>query len=480
MVAPPVLKIKTHVLEIERYDVSVEKLMNRELLFFICLVTLTISSCSLLSLFQERDDFIRVRGTQFVHNGKPYYFAGTNMWYGYYLGAPGTAGDRQRLLRELDSLKANGIVNLRVLAASEESYIRGSVKPVIQRKPGEFDESLLQGLDFFLAEMAKRRMHCVLYLNNYWEWSGGMAIYNVWSGKEALDPYDTTKGWSAFMDFNGSFYSNQPANKLFRDYIRKIVTRTNSVNGRIYSEDPTIMAWQLANEPRPGTVSPTGTANLPAFNRWIDETALYIHSLDTNHLVSTGSEGTIGSLLSAENFTKLHSTPNIDYLTMHLWPRNWGWFDPLRSVETMPETETKAKEYISSHLGLARKLNKPIVLEEFGIDRDSSEFRPGTPTTVRDKYYEMIVSMVYDFARAGEPIAGYNFWAWGGEATAKHPDGMWRLNDPFTGDPPQEPQGRNSILAGDTSTIRILRENAFKFMRLGIADTLTVSSHNSK
>jgi mannan endo-1,4-beta-mannosidase len=274
------------------------------------------------------------------------------------------------------------------------------------------------------------------------------------------------------MDFNGAFYSNQKANTLFRDYIRTLVSRRNSVNGRLYSEDPTIMAWQLANEPRPGTVSPTGSANLPAFNRWIDETARYIHSLDTNHLVSTGSEGTIGSLLSAENFITSHSTPNIDYLTMHLWPRNWGWFDPQRAVETMPETKAKATAYISDHLELARKLNKPIVLEEFGIDRDSSDFRPGTPTTVRDKYYQTIVDMVYDSARAGAPIAGYNFWAWGGEAAAMHPDGTWRLNDPFMGDPPQEPQGRNSILTGDASTIRILRENALKFMRLGTADSL--------
>jgi mannan endo-1,4-beta-mannosidase len=454
---------------------TAENRMNRALLFLLCLVTLVFSSCSFLSLFQERDDFIRVRGTQFIHNNKPYYFAGTNLWYGYYLGAPGTAGNRPRLLRELDSLKANGIVNVRVLAASEESYIRGSVKPVIQPRPGDFDESLLQGLDFFLAEMAKRRMHCVLFLNNYWEWSGGMAIYNVWSGKEALDPYDTTKGWNAFMDFNGSFYSNQPANKLFCDYVRKIVTRTNTVNGRVYSEDPTIMAWQLANEPRPGTVSPRGVANLPSFNRWIDETALFIHSLDTNHLVSTGSEGTVGSLLSAENFLQSHSTPHIGYLTMHLWPRNWGWFDPQRAVETMPETQEKATEYITNHLALARKLNKPIVLEEFGIDRDSSEIRPGTPTTVRDGYYEMIVRMVYDSARAGAPIAGYNFWAWGGEASARHADGVWRKGDPFVGDPPQEPQGRNSIFLSDTSTLQIIRNNAMKFMRLGNADPLVTA-----
>ena len=447
--------------------------MKRHLLFA-TLVTMTLSSCSLLDLFRERDDFIRVRGTQLTHKGKPYYFAGTNLWYGLYLGSPGAVGDRPRLLRELDSLKENGITNLRVLAGSEESYIRGSVKPVIQRSPGELDDELLQGLDFFLAELAKRRMRCVLYLNNYWEWSGGMAIYNVWSGKEAIDPYDTTKGWSAYMDYNGTFYSNEPANTIFRDYIRTLVTRKNTENWRLYSEDPTIMAWQLANEPRPGTVSPSGTANLPAFNRWIDETAHYIHSLDTNHLVSSGSEGTIGSLLSADNFVKAHASPNIDYLTFHLWPRNWGWFDPQRATETITETKTKAAEYIAEHLTLARKLNKPIVLEEFGIDRDSSKILPGTPTSVRDDYYEMIVRMVYDSARTGGPIAGYNFWAWGGEATAQHPDGMWQLNDPFVGDPPQEPQGRNSVFSSDMSTVRVLRENATKMRRLGIIDSVFV------
>ena len=53
----------------------------KRLLFICTLVTMTFSSCSLLNLFRERDDFIRVRGMQFTHNDKPYYFAGTNFWY---------------------------------------------------------------------------------------------------------------------------------------------------------------------------------------------------------------------------------------------------------------------------------------------------------------------------------------------------------------------------------------------------------------
>ena len=79
------------------------------------------SSCSTFLFKGEQDDFIRVNGTHFVRNGKPYYYAGTNLWYGCYIGSLGETGDRPRLLRELDSLDAIGLDNLRILAGSEAS-----------------------------------------------------------------------------------------------------------------------------------------------------------------------------------------------------------------------------------------------------------------------------------------------------------------------------------------------------------------------
>jgi mannan endo-1,4-beta-mannosidase len=434
-------------------------------LIAVVVVSLLFSSCSLLSLFQERDDFIRVQGTQFIYHGSPYYFAGTNMWYGCYLGSPGSTGDRPRLLRELDSLRAHDIENLRILAASEESAIRRSVKPAIQRAPGIVDDSLLQGLDFLLAEMAKRQMHAVLYLGNYWEWSGGFSQYNVWTGDSTVDPENKAQGWAAFMDFSATFYWKPKAMQLYRNYVRMIVTRRNTVSGRLYSEDPTIMSWQLVNEPRPGRDEP-GVKNLPAFYRWIDQTAAFIHSLDGNHLVNAGSEGTVGTLGSEEYFLKAYQTANIDYLNLHLWPLNWGWFDPKRWDETLPSTEAKAIAYFNRHMAVARKLRKPIVLDEFGLGRNGGEFLPGTPTTARDEYYQLILQTLEDSARAGAPIAGSNFWAWGGEGRAQHPDGMWEKGDSFVGDPPQEPQGRNSIFISDTSTLRIITKHARDMMRI--------------
>src|SRR5678816_1577507 len=37
--------------------------------------------------------FVKVQGRHLRLDGKPYYFAGTNLWYGMYLGSPGKTGD---------------------------------------------------------------------------------------------------------------------------------------------------------------------------------------------------------------------------------------------------------------------------------------------------------------------------------------------------------------------------------------------------
>ncbi len=114
---------------------------------------------------------------RFTIGGKPYRYAGANMWYGAWLGADAAYGDRARLKRELDALAAMGVTNLRVLASSEKSPLLNAVEPAMHDGRGQYDPALLGGLDFLLAEMGKRHMRAVLYLTNFWEWSGGMMTY---------------------------------------------------------------------------------------------------------------------------------------------------------------------------------------------------------------------------------------------------------------------------------------------------------------
>ncbi len=192
--------------------------MRRSFIFL--LLAAFFSSCSSPLFKGEQDEFVRVRDTHFVCDGKPYYYAGTNLWYGCYIGSPGETGDRPRLLRELDSLHALGLDNLRILAGSEASRKVRGIKPAIVRRPGEVNDSLLAGLDFLLAEMSKRHMKGILYLTNYWEWSGGMSEYVAWADtSRALDP--EVDGWGKFMNFSATFYKNEKANGYYRTYSKE-------------------------------------------------------------------------------------------------------------------------------------------------------------------------------------------------------------------------------------------------------------------
>jgi len=433
--------------------------------FFVRFIFLALAfvfeACSIFLLW-GRPNYVKVEGIQFICKGKPYYFEGTNLWYGCYIGSSGNTGDRARLVRELDNLKSLGITNLRILGASEESYIQNSLKPAIQIQPGIYDENLLDGLDFLLAEMHKRNMYAVIFLNNYWEWSGGMAQYNDWAnGGGGVDA--ANGNYAAFMDYSATFYVNPKADSLYYNYIFSLITRINRYDGYYYYEEPAIMAWELANEPRPGR----DDKYLVEYYKWIDSTAHYIHSIDPNHLVTTGNEGLMGSLGDSTVYLTAQGSKYIDYITFHLWPKNWGWFNAKDIAGTYPRTEANAIKYIDQHIEFSRALDKPTVMEEFGFPRDSEFYEAGTPTTARDHYYKKILELVYDSAAVGAPIAGTNFWGWGGEGRPHHPDDKWIPGDPFTGDPPQEPQGLNSIYNVDTTTLAILKSHAKEMIMLG-------------
>jgi mannan endo-1,4-beta-mannosidase len=408
----------------------------------------------------QYSDFVSVDGKRFIWRGRPYYFAGTNFWYGAYLGA--TPEGRSRLVRELDLLKEAGINNLRVLAASEQTTLTMAVNPALQLAPGQYNQDLLVGLDVLLDEMAKRDMLAVLYLNNFWPWSGGMSQYVSWaSGEPPPDP-DASGDWDGFMQHAAGFYYSEDAQRWYQDLIRTLVTRTNTVNGRSYAEDPTIMSWQLASEPRPGS-NQQGRPNFPVFQQWISQTVRLIKSLDTHHLVSTGSEGAMGTLADLALYQEAHGFEEVDYLTFHLWPQNWGWFDVTRPDTTYAEAAAKSKSYILEHLQVAHALGKPIVLEEFGVARDAADYRQTSGTRQRDRFFKEILGFIETQVRLSSPLAGSNFWAWGGLGAAQSADFIWRSGDPFTGDPPQEPQGLNSVFAADKSTLEILRRHA-RFM----------------
>ncbi len=425
---------------------------------------LLLAGCATSGLGSAADAgrFIVRDGSAFRIGGRRYRFVGANIWYGAYLGADADFGNRDRLGRELDALAALGVDNFRILASSELSPLTNSITPAFRSESASYNQTLLQGLDYLLAEMGKRDMRAVLYLTNFWEWSGGMMTYLYWTnGGRYINMNDPAHPWPEFPDFNAAFYSSTNAVGLYHDYVRAVVTRTNSITGTRYAEDPTIMAWQLANEPRPGGSERIGTPNLPSFYAWIRNTASLIKSLDPNHLVSTGSEGLKGCLETEACVMAAHEMPQIDYLTAHIWPQNWSWVSPSDLPGTYERGAALVREYIGQHIDHATRLGKPLVFEEFGFPRDQGLFDPGTPTTFKDRFHNIIYDAVLADARAGGPVAGSNFWAWSGEGRAAHPDHKFRPGDTsYVGDPPHEPQGWYGVFDSDQSTKDVIRTHA--------------------
>ncbi len=408
------------------------------------------------------DGFVTALGGALLVNDHPYRFVGANLWYGAYLGANAPFGDPSRLRRELDRLSALGVSNLRLLGAAEVSPLANSLAIGFRDRAPPYNDTLLRGLDTVLAQMGARGMRAIIYLANFWEWSGGFATYLYWTnGGRFIDMDDPAHPWPAFADFSAQFYASGEARALYRDYVRAVVTRTNSVTGLAYRDDPAIMSWQLANEPRPGGSATAIATNMSAYQAWIGETAQFIKALDDAHLVSTGSEGLKGCGESPICVAETHAHADVDYLTAHIWPQNWGWADANDLDGSFAVAEANTHDYIDAHVTLARRIGKPLIIEEFGFPRDSLSYAPGGPTTLRNRFYAVIHAHVTANARSGGPLYGSNFWAWGGEGRALHSDFRMRSEDTsFVGDPPHEPQGWYSVFDSDDSTITAIRAHA--------------------
>jgi mannan endo-1,4-beta-mannosidase len=422
-------------------------------IFFIAtILSLTAIACSGAKNIEEKPaEFVTVKDGQFFVGDSVYRYVGTNFWYGAILASEGRGGNRERLDKELDLLQKTGIDNLRILVGGDgEENIPSHIEPVLQTAPGVYNDTILAGLDYLMAQLERRGMKAVLFMNNAWEWSGGYGTYLEWAG-EGPTPNPAIDGYPAYMNHVARFVRNDSAKALALKHVKYIVGRTNRYTNRPYTESPAIMSWQIANEPR---VFSGDSVAKEDFAKWIQTTARAIKEIDHNHMVSTGSEGSWGCEQDLELWDKIHSMPEIDYGIIHLWPYNWSWVNESTLTDSVKVACRNTVEYITPHYERMKAAGKPLVLEEFGYPRDNFSFTPGTPTTGRDAFYEYVFSLIRD----SQMIAGCNFWGWGGYAVPTHT--TWQRWDDYTCDPSQEQQGLNSVFAVDSSTLHIISKMA--------------------
>ena len=408
-------------------------------------------------LSNAQQPFVTTKNHSFFIGKNKYNFIGANYWYGGLLALnKDKKRGKNRLIKELDFLQQHGINNLRVLVGAEgQGKISGieRVTPALQPTQGNFDETVLQSLDFLLFEMAKRNMYAVLYLSNNWEWSGGFLQYLNWNGLLPDSIMQKKFSWENQQYYTSKFYTCTNCKKDYEKQLRFILSHKNIYTKKYYTEEPAIMSWELANEPRPMLPSA-----INAYKKWIVETATLIKSIDKNHLVTIGLEGSIGTNQSDDLYTEVNTPKVVDYLTIHIWPKNWSWFSDTIITASLPTIIKKTKDYINSQEKIALQLNKPLVIEEFGLPRDNHSFNINSTTTARDIYFAAIFKTLLQSKNIKSAIAGVNFWAFGGIAKPIPNQLFWKNGDDFMGDPPQEEQGLNAVFDTDKSTWRVIDE----------------------
>ncbi len=289
--------------------------MGRILIAFLCF------GLSVGKAFATEDSaFVQRIGSQLSLEGKSYYFSGANQYYLFY--------QSQKMVDEvLEDAAAMGLDTVRTWAFAD-----GNSNPAIALQPeaGVYNEEAFRRLDYAVYKAKQLGIKLILSLVNNWDDFGGMNAYVRWS--------PTARS-------HDDFYSDATTRALFKKYINNLLWRTNYYTKTRYKDEPAILMWELANEPR---VESYRAQDLYA---WIHEMAGYIKSIDPQHLVTTGSEGDI-----ATDFVAVHKSPHIDIASIHLYPEHWNLSD------------AAAREYIRRHTALARNvLNKPIFSGEMGI-----------------------------------------------------------------------------------------------------------------
>ncbi len=423
-------------------------------IFFVIVVALIFSAQTLA----QSSSFVTVKSHQFYFNNQPYYYIGTNYWYGTLLGLEKDPKKGvERLRHELDFLKANGVTNLRLMAGAEGSGLINGVTrvgPPLQPEQGKFNAQILDGLDLVLSEMGKRNMKAIVFLSNNWEWSGGFQQYLIWNNQVAEWMKTRKLTWDEQRDIVSKFYTCAPCKDAYNKQVNFILSRTNKYSKKRYTEDSAIMAWELANEPRP--MRPAAADD---YKKWIADVAAMIKAKDKNHLVTLGHEGIMGTE-DLKLYEDIHADKNVDYLTIHIWAKNWGWFTGDKVAEGFPNVLKKAVEYLDQHLAVAKRLDKPLVIEEFGLPRNNQSFDISASTSLRDEYYRKIFSILDKQPSNNGYLAGANFWAFGGTARPVRGQIFWKNGDAYMGDPPMEEQGLNTVFDSDESTWKVIKSSS--------------------
>ncbi len=283
--------------------------------------------------------FIRTNRTQFELDGQPFPVNGANCYYASHRSGP-------MMNAALQVMTECGFNVLRTWAFLDVPEPRPGAW--FQSGPGQYNDGPngLELLDRTVAAAEALNIKLILPLVNHWDDFGGMNQYGKWLG----------------LGRREDFYTDGRARQAYRDWVEHVIVRVNTRTGRQYRDEPSIFAWELANEPR--CEIPGGRDILL---EWTAEMSRFVKSLDGNHLAGLGDEGFFTRAQAGRHHTydgshgvdceALMGVAGLDFGVCHLYPN----YEP-----KVPAAEFGSR-WIAEHIQAGNRANKPMLIEEYGV-----------------------------------------------------------------------------------------------------------------
>ncbi|KAI9013007.1 glycoside hydrolase superfamily [Gaertneriomyces semiglobifer] len=316
----------------------------------------------------------------------------------------------------------------------------------------------------------------------------------------------------AYFRYVNQFYSNEKAVDLWLSYVEHLLGRVTSASHCPYVDDATIFAWELVNEPRyysslawlkraatlikQRAPKQMLTIGIEGFDGVLFTDPIYKKSLElpqvdfaTCHLwVQNWGFYEPADEAERRQQDALDGRGRASTMTLTRWRHHYLQtlrvylafaFSYIASyvptfltnilAKVTPTSITNAihkrkdlqhalhfaTSFLASQAALSLKIDKPMLLEEYGLARDhplpgkdnwKDVYDRAAPTLARDAYFSNIISIVESHIKTGG-FAGQMMWSWGGTAVGG-------------GDPAHERPGWYSLYSTDESTLGIIKAHA--------------------
>eukprot|EP00891_Asterochloris_glomerata_P006195 jgi/Astpho2/6195/Aster-03605 len=387
--------------------------------------------------------FVTRTGSQLLLDGQPFTYVGANSYYLLTMAAG--VSTRPLVTSVFQQMAATNTSVLRTWAFNDYTNFTGpSLQPELGTLNAYSNQQRLQkwsppanhklarhfqfcqcrnGLDYVVSQAAVYNIKLILTLTNYFADYGGMQAYVQW-----INP-----GINSTVQ---AFYQNPTIQAAYLDFVTAIVLRKNSITGVLYRDDPTILAWDIANEP-----SNPGDETGDILQAWIEMASAYVKHLDPNHLVYTATIGYFGattpslvylngnqtefspyttvpynSLCNGNDWARNIATPTVDLAGMHYY------------VDYGPSEAQYTQSLIQGHMQVAQSANKPMIIDEVSGQR---------PISARNDFLSRMFAQVQ---AAGSPVVGVNVWLYVAPSYADY-DGfsVYSSEAPYLNDLPASP-----------------------------------------